>query len=134
MKYKIKWESNRKVEKNSKIKSNDIVKSLPRCLRKRGIAGVRLHDMRKKYPSASIFFSGVNSSHSNKDKAHTHYPSLIAHVDANPNSLAVEFSSSCRKVENTWELWKVINEVIKTIQWQKERKRVGKKAIPSGQE
>ncbi|MAH51907.1 hypothetical protein CMI37_39180 [Candidatus Pacearchaeota archaeon] len=120
MKYKIKWESNIKVEGNSKINSSDIVKNLNDSLKEKGVAAVRLHDMRKKYPAASIFFSDVNSSHTNGGKAHTHYSRLIAHVDTHPNSLTVEFSST---VENPLEIMKVIKEIIKIIQCQKEKKK-----------
>ena len=117
MKYKIKWERNRKVEKNSKINSTDIVKDLKRSLRKKGVAGVRLHDMRKKYPMASVFFSDVDSFHINQDKAHTRYSRLIAHIDTNPKSLTIEFSSGFK---NPLEIMKVIKEVIEIVQCQKE--------------
>ena len=120
MKYKIKWETNSKVKENSKISSSDIVSNLNATLKKKNVAGVRLHDMRKKYPMASIFFTGVNSSHSNEDKSYTHYPRLIAHVDTHPDSLTIEFSSS---VKNPLEYIKTINEVIKIIQGKKEESR-----------
>tara|TARA_B100000676_G_C17791103_1_gene687096 strand:+ start:336 stop:728 length:393 start_codon:yes stop_codon:yes gene_type:complete len=123
MKYKIKWESNSKVKENSEINSSDIVTNLNVTLKKKNVAGVRLHDMRKKYPHASIYFSGVDSSHSNEDKSYTHYPRLMAHVDTHPDSLTIEFSSP---VKNPLEYIKTINEVIKIIQCQQsEKKRSG---------
>jgi hypothetical protein len=116
MKYKIKWESNAKVETNSKIPSTDIVDNLNDSLTEKNIAAVRLHDMRKTYPNASIHFSGVNSSHSNEDKGHTHYPRLIAYVDTDPKKLAVEFSSEAK---NLPEIMKAVNEVVKIVQHQR---------------
>lgn len=114
MKYKIKWESNSKVKENSKINSSDIVNNLNTTFEKKNVAGVRLHDMRKRYPMASIFFSGVNSSHANEDKSYTHYPMLMAYVDTHPDSLTIEFSSL---VKNPLEYIKTIKEVIEIIQW-----------------
>jgi len=120
MKYKIKWETNSKVKENSKINSSDIVTNLNATLKKKNVAGVRLHDMRKKYPMASIFFSGVDSHHTNEDKSYTHYPTLIVHIDTHPDSLTVEFSSS---VKNPLEFVKTINEVIEIIQGKKKGSR-----------
>ena len=120
MKYKIKWESNSKVKRNSEINSSDIVNNLNATFKKKDVAGVRLHDMRKKYPKASIFFSGVDSSHTNENKSYTHYPRLIAYVDTHPDSLTIEFSSS---VKNPLEYIKTINEVVKIIQCHKKGKK-----------
>ena len=130
MKYKIKWESNIKVKENSEISSSDIVKNLNNSLNEKGVVGVRLHDMRKKYPAASIFFSDVDSSHTNGGKAHTHYSRLIAHVDTSPESLTVEFSS---EVKNPLEIMKVIGEIVKIIQCQeKEKKPTGLPQLVQG--